>query len=118
MDNRANLYFPFFYSHYDITESMSDADFGRLVRLVALNLRGDETPVPPELLIPYKFMVDDARRVFGTSIPKSQIHNKRDAARPQARENKRYGDFDAEAAFREALKRSYGNVEMKLENEK
>ena len=105
MKNIENLYFPFFYNYYDITRCMSDEDFGRLIRIVTLNLRGEETEVPKELLIAYNFIYDDAMRMFKL---KNSASRKRQAAVVDKKETERYGDFDAESAFKKALIRTYG----------
>ena len=94
-ENSRKLFFPFFYNYYEITESMSDAELGRLVRIVALNLRGDKVEVPREFQVIYNFIVDDANRIF----------NRRCSGKSGKR---RLADFDTEEVFHRALERSYG----------
>lgn len=113
MKNTENLYFPFFYNYYDITSCMSDEEFGRLIRIVTLNLRGEETEVPRELLIAYNFIYDDAMRMFKLKNSASRKRQsaeaeKREKQKDREKEKERYGDFDAELAFKNALIRTYG----------
>ena len=107
-ENSANLYFPFFYNYYDITESMSDEEFGRLVRIVMLSMRGDKVEIPKEFKVIYNFIVDGARRVFESRIQKRKKYEQSKAQISKPKE--RCGDFDAEAAFKKALERTYGEV--------
>ena len=104
-ENAASLYFPFFYNYYEITESLSDEEFGRLVRIVMLSMRGDKVEIPKEFKVIYNFIVDGARRVFESRMQKRKKYEQNNSKKPKERS----GDFDAEAAFKKALERTYGS---------
>ena len=101
-----NLYFPLFYKYYDITASMSDEDFGKLVRLVLLNMRGDRTEIPDNLLIAYNFIIDAANRVFAKRgrTPGADGHKKQAS---KSAPPPKYSNFDPEEAFKNALERNW-----------
>ncbi len=101
-----DLYMPLFYNCLDITESLSDSEFGQLVRMLLKKLGGrgepDISDMPRELGIAYSFMLESAMRIVGRGC------NAKEKNRNKPTEYKRYGSFDPKEAFERALERSYG----------
>lgn len=99
-----DLYMPIFYNSLELTESLSDAEFGQLVRMLLKKLGGREEPkvnaLPPAPRMAYNFMLESAERIVGRRG--SESHQKKLA------EAKRHGNFDPKEAFERALERTYG----------
>jgi len=99
-----DLYMPLFYTSLELTESLSDAEFGRVVRSLLKKLGGrgsaEEETLPQASRIAYNFMLEGAKRIIGRQVYGKKVNN--------MPEPKRYGNFDPKAAFEKALERSYG----------
>lgn len=116
-DDLKNLYFPLFYEYLELTETLTNAEFGRLVRLLLSSVGGklDKDEIQPKLRLPYSFMMDSAMRVFGrqkeTSDRFREMANKRwekeKGGKKKPHDN--YSDTDPDEAFRLALERSFGD---------
>ena len=102
------IFFPLFYSSLEITESLSDEDFGRLVRELLKSEGRKEYPakLSPSIILAYNFMLDSAIRIFNLSFTRGA--RSRSVCTKTVNEKTRLGDFDAEEAFQKALMRSYG----------
>ena len=85
MTEYKELYLPLFYNWYELTEELTNEEFGELVRALLIN--GKEGTVPDNLSkgmrIIYKLMLDSAKRAHASQRGLSQI--RREAA------NKRWG---------------------------
>ena len=107
MTEENKIFFPLFYNALEITGSLSDAEFGCLIREL-LRSRGSKTYSPSlldaKLMLAYCFMLDTAMRIFNT-------YSKPKAGGKSQKEKKREYNFDAEEAFEKALARSYGESE-------
>ena len=107
MTEEKKIFFPLFYNTLEITESLSDAEFGLLIREL-LRSRGSKTYSPSltdaKLMLSYCFMLDTAMRIFNT-------YSKSKAGGKGPKDNTREYNFDAVEAFEMALARSYGESE-------
>ena len=109
MSDEKNLFIPLFYSVRETTASLTDSEFGLLIReLLTSRGRKDYVPhLPTNLVIAYNFMLDSAIRVFGNSYGSQEKYQKpRGSRRELSQEEAEY----TEEAFRRALERSYGNA--------
>ncbi len=118
MQNQNNkLFFPFFYKYATlISEILSREEVGTLVYAIIEN-RGTFPPKEPldsKICSIYELMVSDANRIFEKNLPKS---GKVESAAPKqirraeaAPTHERYGNFDPNEAFQEALRRSYPDI--------
>lgn len=108
MSQEKNLYFPIFYSTYDVTAPITDEEFGMLVR--ALLKHAPERTRPegfsPHMLSLYNFMLESAVRVFD-SRGKSPNFEKNTEPSPRHTAEKK-GHIDYDAAYQRAIERSYG----------
>lgn len=101
MIEEKKLFFPLFYNALELTGSLSDAEFGHLIREL---LRSDGTKayspnLETKLMLAYCFMLDNAIRIFNScGKPKYYIKRKKDSTREY--------NFDAEEAFAMALARA------------
>ena len=115
MQGEKDLYMPLFYNSLEITASLSDAEFGRLVRALLAKLGGRESQseddLPLELKIAYNFMLDAALRIIGRERKNRYMGTYKNQNKTAESEPKRYGNFDPKAAFEKALKRTYGKQE-------
>ena len=105
MSKEKNLFFPIFYNALEICASLSDEEFGKLIRaLLASGGKKDYVPqYSPHLLIAYKFMLDSAIRVFGSGSGLSEKDRvKKRSPRELTPEEEEY----AEEAFKRAVERS------------
>ena len=110
MTEETKVFFPLFYNTLELTSSLSNEEFGVLIREL-LNSRGSRdysTSLPTNLIVPYKFMLDNAIRIFNLAYTKRAPQGKKGSTK---KESERQGDFDAEEAFQKALMRSYGTSE-------
>jgi len=111
MNEEKKLFIPVFYSALEITSTLSDEEFGKIVRaLLASRGRKDYVPrLASHLAIAYNFMLDSAIRVFGNSYGASQKSRTRSSSKRELTpEEEEY----AEEAFRRALERSYGSAQI------
>ena len=113
MQENKDLYLPIFYSYLDLTKSLSDAEFGMLVRMLLTRLGSKGEPnvdaLPENVKIAYGFMLDGAMRIIGRGAKKTNTtYTAASAEKPAP---KRYGNFDPRAAFERALERTYGKKE-------
>lgn len=108
MSQEKNLYFPIFYTACENTDSLSDEDFGILIRTLLKHASDRITPegLKPILIPPYKFILEAAIRVFD-SRGKGQNSEKNPQAYTQRTETKK-GHIDYDAAYERAVERSYG----------
>lgn len=107
MSQEKNLYFPIFYTACDNTDTLSDEEFGILIRAL---LKHGPTRTRPEdlhplLISPYNFMLEAAVRVFDAR-GKSPNFSK-NSAPPQYNAKKDTG-IDYDAVYERALERTYG----------
>ena len=112
MTEENKIFFPLFYNTLELTGSLSDEEFGWLVREL-LRSGGTKEYSPsldPKLMLAYCFILDGAIRIFNT-YSKDKIHEK------SKKDNKREYSFDPEEAFRIALARSYSESEEKKSEE-
>ena len=109
MKDTRDLYLPLFYSYLDITKSLSNAEFGMLVRMLLERLGSNGEPSLNKLSeagrIAYAFMLDGATRVIERGKKGSLTYN---LYANNNQEPKRNGNFDPKDAFKKALERSYG----------
>ena len=106
MSDEKNLFIPLFYSVRETTASLTDSEFGLLIReLLTSRGRKDYVPhLPTNLVIAYNFMLDSAIRVFGNSYgAHEKTRSRKNAPRELTPEEESY----AEEAFQRALERSY-----------
>lgn len=107
MTEEKKIFFPLFYNTLEITGSLSDAEFGLLIREL-LRSRGSKTysPALPDakLMLSYSFMLDTAMRIFNT-------YSKHKTGSKGQKESTREYNFDAVEAFEMALARSYSESE-------
>ena len=109
MSEDRNLFLPLFYNTLEITESLSDAEFGVLVREL-LRSRGKKEyapRLPQNLILAYRFMMENATRVFGSWRFKNSGY--RNSGGKKENSAPREMGFDPEEAFEKALERTYGN---------
>ena len=102
MADEKKIFFPLFYNSLELTESLSDEEFGKLTRelLRSAGKKEYSANLEPKLTMAYNFMLDSAIRIFTTyAKPKYYSHS----AKPK---NKEY-NFDPDEAFEKALARSY-----------
>ena len=103
-----DLYLPLFYSSLELTESLSDAEFGLIVRMLLTKLGGggavSEDSLPRALRIAYNFMLEGAERIIGRHRAGGKANNNK----PTETGKRRYGNFDPRVAFEKALERTYG----------
>lgn len=111
MENQNSLYFPVFYNCLEITDTLTDEEFGILLRALLKHVPEGTLPngLPPNLLMAYRFMLDSAIRVFNS-------HGRWANGEKRRRTENKSGSilqrgFDPEEAFQTALKRSYGKKE-------
>ena len=102
------IFFPLFYNSLQITESLSDEEFGRLVRELLKSEGRKEYPanLTPNIILAYHFMLDDAIRIFSLSFTRGARN--RSSFADKKNDKTRLGDFDTEDSFQKALTRSYG----------
>ena len=163
MKEYKELYLPVFFNWFDMTEGLSDEEFGMVIRaLISSELRGSAPDkLSPAARIAYAFMLDAAKRTHDGQKNLSQIRreavnkrwdnerdnkiqndtnsyktiqsdtinenineneninvnvnenekgNRRSRAKGQIKEQ--YGDFDTDYAFRKAIERTYGTLNM------
>ena len=112
MQKTNDLYMPVFYSYLEATKSLSNEEFGKIVRMLLAKLGSEKDAVVSELSdagkIAYAFMLDGATRIIGRGANKSDATYKATSVSPTP---KRQGNFDPRAAFEKALERSYGKKE-------
>ena len=111
MENQNSLYFPVFYNCLEITDTLTDEEFGILLRALLKHVPEGTLPngLPPNLLMAYRFMLDSAMWVFNS-------HGKWVSGAKRSRTDNKsiwisQRNFDPEEAFQTALKRSYGKKE-------
>ena len=107
MADEKNLFIPVFYSAKEITSSLSDGEFGLLIReLLASGGKMDYKPnLKPHLLMAYKFMLESANRVFGSYYGSSErSRGYQSSKRAAAAED----DCAEDEAYKRAFERSYG----------
>lgn len=111
-------YFPLFYNWFGITKSLSDEDFGILIRALMRSATEDVEvdSLPESIRVAFLFMLDNAMRTYDNQRRLSET--RRDAANQRWRKNDaqtgaaektrkpRYGDFDPEEALKLAIERS------------
>jgi len=111
MTEENKIFFPLFYNVLELTGSLSDEEFGWLVRelLKSGGTKEYSPSLDSKLMLAYCFILDGAIRIFNTySRDKIQEKSKKN--------NKREYNFDPDEAFRIALARSYGmDAEKKKE---
>ena len=107
MTDEKNLFIPLFYSVRETTASLTDSEFGLLIReLLTSRGRKDYVPhLPMNLVIAYNFMLDSAIRVFGNSYGSQERSRGRKSAQREL--TKEEADY-AEEMFLRAVERSYG----------
>ena len=108
MSDEKNLFFPVFYSAFEITHSLSNEEFGSVIRelLLSRGKKSYEPKLPPHLKIIYNFMLDGAIRVFAGAYDK--VRWQKDRQQP----NKVLfrGEDDPDEVFKKALERSYSGM--------
>ncbi len=113
------VYFPFFYRHLALVGSLSNEEFGELMRAI-LSSEGSIPPkgaLNPKLEIAYNFIVDDTARYFSKNGCKPQAaapqryptHKKQEEPKKEEAPKQRYGSFDPIDAFKKAVARTYGS---------
>ena len=107
MADEKNLFIPVFYSAKEITSSLSDGEFGLLIReLLASGGKMDYKPsLKPHLLMAYKFMLESANRVFGSYYGSSERSR---GCKSSQRASNPAGEDDKDEAYERAFERSYG----------
>ena len=103
MSKENKLFLPLFYSALEITGSLDDAEFGRLIReLLRSGGNREYTPkLPRNLVIAYNFMLEDARRIFNLGYTEKEQYKKSSYGK------KHYvTDTDADEVFEKALART------------
>ena len=106
MSEEKKLFLPLFYNTLEFTESLTNEEFGRLVReLLRSGGSTDYKPTLPQgLIIAYNFMLDNAIKIFNLNFNRPMRNLTK-----QASEKKNTGglhSIDADAAFEKALSRS------------
>ena len=113
-------YIPFFYKWSDLTDDFSDAEFGELVRHLCKYFKNGETSgfSTPRQRTAFGFMLDAAERVVeyqkNVSVKARENANarwKKEAPKPE------HIDFDAEAAFKRGVERTYNSEAAALTEE-
>ncbi len=94
MTEEKNLFLPLFYNTLELTESLSNAEFGELVRelLRSGGKKEHAAALEPKLMLAYCFMLDGAIRIFTT-------YGKAKNFAPSAKTKKKEYSFDPEEAF-------------------
>ena len=170
MKEYKELYLPVFFNWFDMTEGLSDEEFGMVIRaLISSELRGSAPDkLSPAARIAYAFMLDAAKRTHdgqknlsqkrsessnkrwhpndaneckdmqtdaneckpmqshainenenineninenvNVNVNENEKGNRRSRAKGQIKEQ--YGDFDTDYAFRKAIERTYGTLNM------
>ena len=112
MTNENKIFLPVFYSYLDLTESLSNEEFGLLLRelLRSHGEKGYSAELPASLRLAYNFMLDNAIRIFNSNARCSSDKAAKTAVR-KSNTSKHESSFDAEDAFQKALARTYGKMD-------
>lgn len=108
MTETKKLFLPLFYNTLELTDGLSNEEFGKLVRELLRSTGNKEysASLEPKLMLAYNFMLDNAIRVF-TTYTKKKAYSYNSKSK-----NKEY-NFDPEEAFQNAIARSYRSSEQK-----
>ena len=111
MNEEKRLFIPIFYSAREITSTLSNEEFGKIIRaLLASGGKKDYVPnLAPHLLIAYNFMLDSAIRVFGNSYGQSQQRTGSGYKSSKRELSSEEADY-ADEVFDLAVRRSYGEI--------
>ena len=104
-------YFPFFFNWVDLTSSLTNGDFGRVVRALCEHFRDGKDPenMPLHLMMAYSFMLDGAERAVAHQKRASERGRENASSRWKKEEKKpQHCDFNINSAWGRALERSYG----------
>lgn len=109
MTNENKIFLPVFYNSLELTETLSNEEFGLLLREL-LRSRGQKeysANLPMHLRLAYNFMLDNAIRIFNMNLKYPMDKGAKGSSRKKlGTENER--SFDGEEAFQKALARTYG----------
>ena len=109
MTNENKIFLPVFYNSLELTENLSDEEFGRLLRelLRSRGERGYSANLPVHLNLAYNFMLDNAIRIFNGGVKFRTDKGAKYAPRKNGGSEPERS-FDGEDAFKKALARTYG----------
>ena len=110
MTNENKIFLPVFYNSLDLTENLSDEEFGILLRelLRSRGERGYSANLPRHLKLAYNFMLDNAIRIFNGGVKLRMEKAVKFAPRKNGGSEQRERSFDVDDAFKKALARTYG----------
>jgi hypothetical protein len=108
MSEEKNLFFPVFYNALEITQSLSNEEFGSIVRelLASGGKKSYEPNLHAHLKIIYNFMLDGAIRVFAGAHDKSRWQKER----KKPKDVLFRGEDDPDEILRKALERTYSGM--------
>ena len=109
MTNENKIFLPVFYSSLELTENLSDEEFGKLLRelLRSRGERGYSANLPMHLNLAYNFMLDNAIRIFNCGLKRPFDKGGKYTPRKSGT-GELERSFDGEDAFQKALARTYG----------
>lgn len=102
MSDERRLFIPLFYNTLEITECLTDGEFGALIRelLRSGGKREYKPKLPTGLTVAYNFMLDNAQRIFSLKL----IRDAEGACAPKKRGQK--SSINSLDAFEKALERT------------
>ena len=112
-------YLPFFFNWVDNTATLTDKDFGRVVRALVEHFRDGRDPenLPKHLQMAYFFMLDGAKRAVeyqknASAKARELAGNRWKKSEKKPEKKPEFIDFDVEDQFKRSLERTYGNPEQ------